>query len=68
MQYSQDFTHDSQHKKMEHMQIVIANKRTGTPRPRLENTTPAVRIPGVIVKLESGGVRGCGKTNKKGTH
>ena len=47
------------------MQIIIANKRTGKPRPRLENTTPAVRSPGIIVELESGGVRGCGEKIKQ---
>lgn len=47
------------------MQIIIANKRTGKPRPRLENTTPAIPSPGVIVELEPGSVRGCGKKTKQ---
>ena len=78
MQYSHDVTHDSQHKKMEHMQIIITNItniRDGKTRPRLENTTPAVCSPGLIVELEPGGVSGCGKKiknkvkqTKKGTH
>ena len=58
------------------MQIIITNIRTGKTRPRLENTTPAVRSPGVLVELEPSGVRGCekikikkgSKTNKKVTH
>lgn len=64
MQYSHDFTHVSQHKKMEHMQTITTNIRNGKTRPRLENTTPVVRSPGVIVELESG-VSGCGKNKER---
>ena len=64
MQYSHDVTHVSQHKKMEHMQTIITNIRNGKTRPRLENTTPVVRSPGVIVELESG-VSGCGKNKER---
>ena len=49
------------------MQTITTNIRNGKARPRLENTTPVVRSPGVIVELEST-VSGCGKnkqTNKK---
>ena len=63
MQYSHEFTHVSQHKKMEHMQTITTNIRNGKARPRLENTTPVVRSPGVIVELESA-VSGCGKNKQ----
>ena len=50
------------------MQTIITNIRNGKTRPRLENTTPVVRSPGVIVELESG-VSGCGKNKeRKKTH
>ena len=48
---------------MEHMQTITTNIRNGKARPRLENTTPVVRSPGVIVELEST-VSGCGKNKQ----
>ena len=45
--------------------ITMASKRSGTPKPTLESTTPAVRTPGVTVELEPGGVCGSGREIRK---
>ena len=39
--------------------------RIGIPTPRPENTTPAVRNPGVTVELEPGEVSGGGREDRK---
>ena len=39
----------------------MTSTRDGTPRPKLEITTAAIRNPGVIVELEPGGVSGGGR-------
>ena len=50
---------------MHNTQIIEPSIRNGTPRPRLEITTPAVRNPGVTVELEPGGVSGGGREIRK---
>ena len=47
------------------MQTNMASKRSGTPRPTLESTTPAVCSPGVTVELEPSGVSGGGREIRK---
>ena len=47
------------------MQTNMTSTRNGTPSPKLESTTPAVRNPGVIVELEPGGVSGGGREIRK---
>ena len=39
--------------------------RSGTPKPTLESTTPAVRSPGVTVELEPSGVSGGAREIRK---
>ena len=43
------------------MQTNMASKRTGTPRPTLESTTPAVSTSGVTVELEPSGMSSGGR-------
>ena len=42
--------------------------RSGTPRPTLESTTPAVCTPGVTVELEPSGVSGGGREIRKSNY
>ena len=47
------------------MMITMAKKKSGTLRPTLESTTPAVRSPGVTVELVPGGVSVGGREIRK---
>ena len=47
------------------MQTIMISARSGTPRPTLESTTPAVYSPGVTVELKTGVVSGGGREIRK---
>ena len=47
------------------MQLIRMSRRIGIPTPTPENTTPAVRNPGVTVELEPGEVSGGGREVRK---
>ena len=47
------------------MQLIRMSRRIGIPTPTPENTTPAVRNPGVTVELEPGEVSGGGREDRK---